>query len=379
MAKKKVYWFIEQLNHLGGTEMVTLTDIGLLKDDYDITLVLAQSYSGDSVFKLPEGIKIVSLNLPALFVNVEKIIQRLTRQCRFVELGLYFLYYTFFGFFARFHYRIKVKKMTEKDATLIAAGQICSSFMPRGRRVFYHYHFNAERLNCFVEWLPRRFSRKPDKMIFITRGSLDKAKSIREFKRIPLTMVYNPTRYEKFENYTFKGGKIVFIGRLADQKRPQMLIQIAFILKQDNVPFTLDIIGEGPLEDVLRRDIVKYGLEEQVRLLGAISDPLDNIRGADLAACTSSYEGYLLVTGEANSQSIPVISSNWGAGVNEVIKDGVSGYIIDSDDPAAYAAKIEELFNDQASLRTLKRSSYQYFVHSHSRQAIKEKWEEIIG
>jgi glycosyltransferase involved in cell wall biosynthesis len=86
-----------------------------------------------------------------------------------------------------------------------------------------------------------------------------------------------------------------------------------------------------------------------------------------------------LVTGEANSQSVPVISSNWGAGVKEVIEDGVSGFIIDSSDPQAYADKVEELFKDKKKLEDLKKSSYEYFVRSHSREAVKEAWKKILG
>ncbi|MCI2068657.1 MAG: glycosyltransferase [Bacilli bacterium] len=379
MEKEKIYWFVEQLDHVGGTEMVTLSDIDLLKDDYDITIVLDGERKKEVAFKLPEGVKIVSLNIPSRYMDVERNIEKYLSHFRYISFVLYMIYYVFYGFFSRFYFRKKIKKMTEKDSLLIAASPISRAIMPRGRTVYFHYHFNAERLLSPEEWFPRRLERKPDKYIFITQASLKKAETIREFRKIPKAMVYNLSRYTKYENYSYKGGKIIFIGRLVGQKRPQLLVQSAQILKNDHIPFTLDIIGDGPLKDELQSLIAKNNLENEVRLLGPINDPLENIRSADLAVFTSSYEGYLLVTGEANSQSVPVISSNWGAGVKEVVEDGVSGFIIDSSDPKAYASKVEELLNDKEKLLALKKSSYEYFVKSHSKEAVKEAWKKILG
>lgn len=64
--------------------------------------------------------------------------------------------------------------------------------------------------------------------------------------------------------------RLVHSGRLETLKGSQDLIPIARHLASKNIDFTLDIFGTGSLENEIRGGIVKYGLQNKVRLHGVV-------------------------------------------------------------------------------------------------------------
>lgn len=379
MAKKKIYWLIQQLYRLGGTEMVTLNIINILKEDYDITIVTNQDYQGGSIYKLPEGVKIVSLGVPEKFLRVDDYGRKYFFQLRWIEWVFYMLFVINYAFFGRRKIRKKVLQMTTPDDIILASSIDNYIMVPKERTFFLHFHFNAELLHSLTNWrLAYHLMNKPSKMIFITKGTLEEARKMHRYSKIDMTMCYNPVRLAPHENYSYHHNTLIFIGRLIDQKRPLALIHIAHLLKKDGLVFTLNIIGEGPLEEKMKAEIKLLNLEKEVILKGPVSDPTEELNNSDLMVFPSAFEGFGLVTSEANSQSVPVISSNWGAGVYEAVQDGVSGYIIESGKNEDFAKAIISLLSDQEKLTAMKKSSYK-FAQRLSDQAIRETWHKILG
>lgn len=63
---------------------------------------------------------------------------------------------------------------------------------------------------------------------------------------------------------------LVFSGRLTEIKGVQHLPRVAFELRKQGVPFTLDIYGDGNLKNTLAADIKALGLEDYVHLCGVM-------------------------------------------------------------------------------------------------------------
>ena len=68
---------------------------------------------------------------------------------------------------------------------------------------------------------------------------------------------------------------------------------------------------------------------------------------------SSVYEGFSLVMLEANSQGLPVITSNWGDAVYEMIENGKNGYVVEGFLPLNYAKMIHDVINDKEKLNEL--------------------------
>lgn len=64
--------------------------------------------------------------------------------------------------------------------------------------------------------------------------------------------------------------RLIHSGRLEPLKGSQDLIPVARRLVAKGVDFELDIFGGGSLEDEIREDIIKYGLNDRVRLNGVV-------------------------------------------------------------------------------------------------------------
>ena len=83
--------------------------------------------------------------------------------------------------------------------------------------------------------------------------------------------------------------KLLFLGSLTKRKNPELLIE-AFS-KIDKYDVSLDIIGEGELEERLSNLISRKNLNSKIRLLGFIKNPLKIINNYDILVAPSFSEG----------------------------------------------------------------------------------------
>ncbi|KZY30173.1 hypothetical protein A3752_09635 [Oleiphilus sp. HI0081] len=95
----------------------------------------------------------------------------------------------------------------------------------------------------------------------------------------------------------------------------------------------LKFIGDGAMSPVLAERVAAYGLEAKVSMLGALkhADTAKYIRQSGLLILPSYHEGVPNVLLEAANCGVPVVSTRVG-GIPEVVKDGVSGILIEAGD-----------------------------------------------
>lgn len=85
---------------------------------------------------------------------------------------------------------------------------------------------------------------------------------------------------------------ILFCGRLIPVKRPEQALE-AFRLATKNIPESqLVYVGEGPLEEDLRRRAEQAGLATQVLFLGYLSRPYSVMANCQYGLITSEKEGF---------------------------------------------------------------------------------------
>lgn len=103
-----------------------------------------------------------------------------------------------------------------------------------------------------------------------------------------------------------RGLKIIQVGRLNEVKNHDFSLEIAKRLKEQGVDFTFFIVGQGPLEGSIRKNIQDYGLEKNVFLLGVRSDVPQLMAGSDVMLMPSLHEGFPVVLVE--SQAVGLLS-----------------------------------------------------------------------
>lgn len=152
---------------------------------------------------------------------------------------------------------------------------------------------------------------------------------------------------------------LVNIGRLVPEKGHIFCLE-AFRKALNEVPNTmLLIVGEGRIRRVIERKIVEFNLQKNVMLTGFREDALQMLSIADISLHTSLWEGTPLAIAEAMSLGKAIIATNVG-GIPEIIKDGVTGILVQPQNTDELANWIIRLLNDRALLSKLGSEAQNY-------------------
>jgi glycosyltransferase involved in cell wall biosynthesis len=102
----------------------------------------------------------------------------------------------------------------------------------------------------------------------------------------------------------------------------------------------------------LREDL---GLRDRLIFMGGRSDMPTVMAGLDLLVHTAIDEPFGRVLIEAMASGRPVVATR-GGGVPEIVRDGVTGYVVPPRDPDALAARIRTLADPDLRSRMGRRS-----------------------
>lgn len=131
---------------------------------------------------------------------------------------------------------------------------------------------------------------------------------------------------DAFEVSQTEGTTLVAVGRLTNQKGFDRLLEACSLLKRDGYVFYLRILGEGPERPNLEEQIRREKLENCVELLGFQNNPYPYLKAADLAVCSSRYEGLSTAVTEALILGKPVVTTPC-TGMEELLGDSEYGLI----------------------------------------------------
>jgi D-inositol-3-phosphate glycosyltransferase len=146
---------------------------------------------------------------------------------------------------------------------------------------------------------------------------------------------------------------LMFAGRIQPLKAPDVLLHaVACLLERDPAlrgRLVVPVVG-GPSGSGLDRPESLAQLAEQLGISGVVRfvPPVDQRTLADWYAaatlvCVPSYnESFGLVAVEAQATGTPVVAAAVG-GLPTVVRDGVSGLLVDSHDPLDYARAMERI------------------------------------
>jgi glycosyltransferase involved in cell wall biosynthesis len=147
---------------------------------------------------------------------------------------------------------------------------------------------------------------------------------------------------------------ILCVGRLSPAKGQQLLIEAVARLRAMGRAVTLDIVGAGVNEAVLKALVQEHGLAGVVTLSGAVNQ--DRIREhyarADCFAMASFAEGVPVVLMEAMSMQIPCVTSHI-TGIPELITHGENGLLAPPSNVAGLVEQLDRLITDPALARRL--------------------------
>ena len=173
---------------------------------------------------------------------------------------------------------------------------------------------------------------------------------------------------------------IVSVGRLTkNHKRPHLLIE-AFAGLADKYPdWQVELWGDvdqRAFYEELKFMIKSKNLQDRVFLKGTSNEIPKILQRSDIFAFPSAYEGFGLALGEAMSMGLPAVGYKSCSAVNELIQDGVNGFLCE-EGPEDLAAKLDRLMGDRA-LRVRMGQAARESMKQYAPEAIWDAWEKLL-
>ena len=144
------------------------------------------------------------------------------------------------------------------------------------------------------------------------------------------------------------------IGTYEERKGQIVLLESIKDLVNGALPNVhLVLVGEGPDELMLKENVKKFGLSDNVSFFEFTREPVYIFERLDILVLSSLYkEGLPNVILEAMSMNLPVVSSRL-AGVPEVVKNGETGFMVEPGNKDELTEAIVKLCSDVVVLKQI--------------------------
>ena len=180
-------------------------------------------------------------------------------------------------------------------------------------------------------------------------------------------------------SYNKKSTKIVTVGRFDYQKGYDYLVQVAKKVLAKRFDWTWEIYGSGNQDEVdkIRNLINENDLQDKLVIKG-LEKNQDLIYGdKGIYVMTSRYEGLPLVLLEAQQYNLPIVSFSCPTGPNEIVEDGVNGYLVECYDTDKLSQKLLELMGDEVLRQSFSEHAKEN-MDKFDKDKILKQWIELI-
>jgi len=175
---------------------------------------------------------------------------------------------------------------------------------------------------------------------------------------------------------------VLTVGRLGFPKNYPMLVRVVGRLERSGSNAVVAVVGTGPDEDVLKRQVRGAGLDHRMRFLGFRDDVPSLLAGADVFCFTSDSEGFPNAVLEAMLAGLPVVCTDFPS-AREMISDPRAGILVSCDDDAGMAEAIGDLLARPECRREIGMAArahvQEHFSWDRLVETMSEIYEELAG
>jgi colanic acid/amylovoran biosynthesis glycosyltransferase len=158
--------------------------------------------------------------------------------------------------------------------------------------------------------------------------------------------------------------KLLSVGRLVEKKGYFHTLKIAALLKDSNIPFSLKIIGGGPLLSELQIEQERLGLIEEVSFLGSLGHQdvkklylqHDVFLFSGIVDSLGDRDGIPNVVPEALSAGMLVLASN-RAGAPEAFSDGESGFSLNPENYQSWTGLLSNFWRNPSEYDSIRKKA----------------------
>jgi glycosyltransferase involved in cell wall biosynthesis len=318
------------------------------KDKFELDLLCSQQYEGEKLFFKEIGYNLTIINMTreiSPFEDVKCVLQ-----------------------IAKYIRKTKPDIIHLHSSKAGALGRLASIFFrvpvvynPHGWAFDMNISLKKKKLYVFIEKILGKFTNT------IVNISDYEKKCALKYNIVPeekIKVIYNGVEVYKYKkelnvqeimkelDIPKDAFVIGMVGRITEQKSPDIFVKIANNLKNkiENCYFIL--VGDGDLRDTIKEKVDTYGLKDKFLITGWTIDVHKYISIFDVGLLTSKWEGFGLVLAEYMASEKPVVASSVG-GIPDVINDGYNGILVDYGNVEGFSNAIYEIKNDQELAKKL--------------------------
>ena len=307
VKKNTIFLVISDLSY-GGQEKVMATLAAEWSRHFDVHVICI--FSARTDYPLPDNVKLHGLN-----VNNHSFITKI-----FSTIGAFFKFRQLLSLY--------LPKAILSFAPVYNMFTIVSSFC-KHQRVFVSERNNLKRFSSRSVYYCRKII-YPHAVGIIAQTQVAKERMYKQIRHKNITVIPNPVDIEKFapckENFAAK--RIVNIGRLANGKGLEDLIEVFEQIHSQYHDWSLDIIGDGLLKEQLLNQIRALNAESYIFIRGATVNPEKYLSAASIFAFPSYAEGLPNALCEAMCAGLACVSYDCDAGPADLIVNNKNGLLI---------------------------------------------------
>ncbi|MBQ9314473.1 MAG: glycosyltransferase family 4 protein [Clostridia bacterium] len=355
---KNIAFFINDIYSCGGTEKVVSLIANALSKWYNITIFSLYKSAEEPAFKINSNVRIIPI-FDHKFKN-------------------YRLLLPFF--------RWKIAKEIKKYVidSFIVAGMKYVPFtyglLKNVQYIAWDHNNTFSSAVCTRTWFGRVISSKyADKIVVLT--DKDRQENIKRFKTNPskIIRIYNPIEFIKEDNsnYDISSKMLLSSGRICHQKGFDMLVEVASLVFKKHPDWKWHIYGDGADKEKIQNLIDNASLNNNVILMGKTNKMNELYKEYAMFIMTSRYEGFAMVNIEAHYAKLPIVSFDCNCGPDEIIQDGINGYLIDCFNIDKMAEKINYLIEHE-EIRKQMSDNTMMDKEKLQPETIINEWKEIL-
>src|SRR2546423_1245124 len=149
------------------------------------------------------------------------------------------------------------------------------------------------------------------------------------------------------------------ITRFSEEKRPELIMELARILHRSHPKVCFLVFGTGPLLESCRTFVAENELGDVVKLPGLATDAWAALAAMDIFVLTSRMEGLPNVVIEAQAMGLPVVCTDVG-GMSETFLEGETGFALRSAKAEELAQLVAQLIDDEFERTRMSKNAFRH-------------------
>jgi len=148
----------------------------------------------------------------------------------------------------------------------------------------------------------------------------------------------------------------LYVGRMASEKNISTLLKAFSAYREQGGQWSLVLVGDGPLADILRQEAGRLSCSESIVFAGykTASELISFYAHAGCFVLPSKREPWGLVVNEALAAGLPVIVSSHCGCSDDLVEPNCNGFLIDPDEPSQLSQSLRDISQrDPESLRAM--------------------------